>query len=117
KLQIRFMAGDYVAALDASAHAQALLWATPVLIVRAEFELYSALTRAAVRDSQPDRVDRAHLEALAAHGRWLDACARECPENFEDRAALVAAEIARIEGRDPDAMPLYERGIRSARDN
>ena len=40
-----------------------------------------------------------------------------CPENFENRLLLVAAEIARIEGRDPDAMRLYEQAVRSARDN
>ena len=39
------------------------------------------------------------------------------PQNFENRALLVAAEIARLEVRDPDAMPLYEAAIRSARDN
>src|SRR5262249_41048037 len=38
-------------------------------------------------------------------------------ENFENRAALVGAEIARIEGRVLDAEHLYERAIRSARDN
>ena len=43
--------------------------------------------------------------------------ARHCPENFENRPLLVAAEIARIEGRDPDAMRLYEQAIRSAREN
>jgi PAS domain S-box-containing protein len=40
-----------------------------------------------------------------------------CPENFEDRAALVGAEIARIEGRELDAERLYEQAIRSARAN
>ena len=39
---------------------------------------------------------------------------RHCPENFENRAALVGAEIARIEGRELDAMHLYEQAIRSA---
>jgi PAS domain S-box-containing protein len=39
------------------------------------------------------------------------------PNNFENRAALVGAEIARIEGRDVEAMPLYEQAIRSARTN
>ena len=33
------------------------------------------------------------------------------------RAALVGAEIARIEGRPLDAMDLYERAIASARAN
>ena len=40
--------------------------------------------------------------------------AKHCPENFENRAALVGAEIARIEGRDLDAMRLYEQAICSA---
>jgi len=35
---------------------------------------------------------------------------RNCPENFENRAALVGAEIARIEGRELDAERLYETG-------
>jgi hypothetical protein len=34
-----------------------------------------------------------------------------CPENFENRVALVGAEIARIEGRELDAERLYERAI------
>jgi PAS domain S-box-containing protein len=58
-----------------------------------------------------------HLEALAAHHKQLEIWAANCPENFENRAALVGAEIARIEGRTLDAMDLYERAIRSARDN
>jgi hypothetical protein len=117
KLQVRFMAGDYVAAMDASIRASGLLWAASVLILRAEYDFYSALTRAVACDSQPASERPAHLGALAAHGRRLDACARACPENFDDRAALVAAEIARLEGRDPEAMHLYEQAIRSARDN
>src|ERR1700752_2423493 len=40
-----------------------------------------------------------------------------CPENCENRAALVGAEIARMEGRELDAERLYEQAIRSARAN
>ena len=43
--------------------------------------------------------------------------AENCPENFENRAALVGAEIARIENRDLDAMRLYEKAIHSSRTN
>jgi PAS domain S-box-containing protein len=38
-----------------------------------------------------------------------------CPQNFEGRAALVGAEISRIEGRELDAEHLYEAAIKSAR--
>ena len=58
-----------------------------------------------------------HLEELNAHRKQLEVWADNCPENFEARATLMAAEIARIEGRELDAMRLYERAIRSAREN
>jgi hypothetical protein len=58
-----------------------------------------------------------HSEALALHHRQLELWAENCPENFENRAALVSAEIARIEGHDLEAMRLYERAIRSAHAN
>ncbi len=60
---------------------------------------------------------RQHLEALASHHNQLETWAENCPENFANRAALVGAEIARLDGRDRDAMDLYEQAIRSARDN
>ena len=56
-------------------------------------------------------------DALAAHHRQLQLWADNCPDNFENRAALVGAEIARIDGRELDAMRLYEQAIRSARAN
>src|SRR5262249_41069221 len=55
--------------------------------------------------------------ALKARYRQLELWAEHCPENFENRAALVGAEIARIEGRDLDAMRLYEKATDSARTN
>src|SRR5262249_22299081 len=55
--------------------------------------------------------------ALVDHHRQLEEWAKHCPENFENRAALVGAEIARIEAREGDAMRLYEQAIRSARTN
>ena len=117
KLQARFFAGDYASALDASSKAQRLLWTSPSHFETAEYHFYGALCQAASWDSaSPDR-RRQHVEALAAHQRQLEIWAENCPENFETRAALVNAEIARIDGRDAEAMHLYERAIRSARAN
>ena len=115
KLQARFLAGDYGAALEASHRAQGLLEHSPGMLERAEHELYSGLTHAALCDSVSSDGDRQHLEAIIAHHRQLELWARHCPENFENRAALVAAEVARIEKRDYDASQHYEHAIRSAR--
>src|SRR5258706_4417024 len=117
KLQARFFAGDYASALDASLKAQRLLWTSPSHFETAEYHFYGALCQAASCDSaSPDR-RRQHVEALAAHHRQLEIWAENCPDNFENRAALVGAEIARLEGRDADAMRLHDQAIRSAREH
>jgi len=117
KGQARFFAGDYAVAVDAFLKAQKLLWASPSNFEVAEYHFYAALCCAASCDSaSPDRRQQ-HFEALAAHHRQLEVWAENCPENFENRAALVGAEIARIEGRELDAERLYEQAIRSARGN
>jgi PAS domain S-box-containing protein len=114
KMQARFFAGDYAAAIDASSGAQRLLWTSISQFETAEYYFYDALSRAACCDST---ATGEHLDAVAAHHKQLQVWAANCPDNFENRAALVGAEIARIEGRDPDAMRLYELAIHSARAN
>jgi PAS domain S-box-containing protein len=117
KLQARFFAGAYASAIAAAANAERLLWTSPYFFELAEHHLYSALTRAALCDAASTAERTKHLEALAAHHRQLQEWAENCPENFENRAALVGAELARIEGRTLDAMDFYEQAIRSAHDN
>jgi PAS domain S-box-containing protein len=117
KLQARFFAGDYAAAVDASLRAQRLLWTSPSCFETAEYHFYGALSRAASCDSAAADQRQQHFEALTAHHRQLEVWAENCPENFENRASLVGAEIARIEGRELDAERLYEQAIRSAQAN
>src|SRR3984893_15471573 len=114
KLQARFFAGEYAAAVEASSRAPSLLWTVVSHFETAEYDFYGALSRAASCDSAPAGEQRQHLEALAAHHKQLQAWADNCPDNFENRAALVGAEIARIEGRALDAERLYEQAIHSA---
>jgi PAS domain S-box-containing protein len=83
----------------------------------AEYHFYSALARAGAFDSATEDPRQRHFEALADHHRQLEIWAENCPENFENRAALVGAEIARIERREFEAMRLYEQAIRSAHAN
>jgi PAS domain S-box-containing protein len=138
KLQARFFAGDYASAAAASLRAQRLLSrVTASLFETAEYHFYSALSHAGCCDSAIAGQDgprslssealakegsrlaehRQHFEVLATHHRQLEIWAENCPENFETRAALVSAEIARIQGRELDAERLYELAIRSAHTN
>ncbi|HEY0801404.1 MAG TPA: GAF domain-containing protein, partial [Steroidobacteraceae bacterium] len=115
KLQARFIAGDYSGAVEAASKVQHLPWITVGIIEEAEHHFYAALAHAAYCDGAPRSESPLHQEAIAAHHGQLQIWSKNCPENFENRATLVAAEIARLEGRALDAMELYEQAIRSAR--
>ena len=117
KLQARYLADDYAAAMDAASQAQRLLWTSTMHIEEAEYHFYGALAKTSYCDSAPIAERRQHMDAVAVHHGQLKICAENCPESFEHRAALVGAEIARIEGRELDAERLYEKAIRSARAN
>jgi PAS domain S-box-containing protein len=121
KLQARLFASDYASAVNAADMAERWFATSASLsyfmLEKAEYHFYAALARAArCEPVGPDPYTK-HREALGAHVHHLRALAANCPQNFEDRAALVGAEIARIEGRPLDAMDLYERAIASARAN
>ena len=117
KLQARYIAGDYAMAMDAASKAQRLLWTTSAHFEEAEYHFYGALARAASCNSAPDGERQQHIDAVSAHYRQHQVWSKNCPENFENRAALVGAELARIDGRELDAERLYEQAIHSARDN
>src|SRR5205807_4497220 len=80
------------------------------------YHFYAALARAAASDSATPDERREHSGALAEHHKRLALWAENCPENFADRAALVGAEIARLDGRELEAERLYEQAIRAARE-
>jgi PAS domain S-box-containing protein len=117
KLQARYFAGEYAAAIESFERAQPLLWTSMSFIEVAEYHFYGALCHAACSESASSDRRLQHLEALADHQKQLELWAQHCPENFENRAVLVSAEIARIEGRAFEALRLYERANRSARAN
>src|SRR5262245_35158857 len=121
KLQARFLAGDYLSAVHAADKAETWYATSPFVSLfpteKAEYHFYAALSRAALCEPMAPAPCMKQREALARHRQELQAWAANCPQNFEDRAALIGAEIARVEGRPLDAMDLYERAIVSARAN
>ena len=117
KLQARFLAGKYVDALQAASRAQAMVDGTLSLLEVVEYHFYDALCHAAVHESASIEERKYHRARLMEHLEKLDTWGLHCPENFANRAALVGAEMARIEGRDADAMRLYEQAICSAREH
>lgn len=117
KLQARFFATDYRAAVEAAAKAHQLLWPAASQVETGDFRFYAALAHAAAWNSATIEERPKHVAAIADHQRQLETWALHCPPNFETKSALVSAEIARIEGRVLDAEEWYEAAIRSAHEN
>lgn len=115
KCEARFFAGDAATAAQASLKADGLVWTSSAQFETAEHQLYGALAHAVAWDSATPEWRPKHLAALMAHHRQLAIWARHSPETFDNRAAIAAAEIARLEGRILDAQDLYENAIRLAR--
>jgi PAS domain S-box-containing protein len=117
KLQACYYAGEYSAGLDASRRAEPLLSMPIAFVERSEYHFFAALCQAAsVEPGDAEGLER-HGDALAVHHRQIEVWASQCPDNFENQAALVGAEVARIEGREVEAERLYDRAILSARKN
>ncbi|WFU74110.1 trifunctional serine/threonine-protein kinase/ATP-binding protein/sensor histidine kinase [Bradyrhizobium sp. CB2312] len=114
KLQAHFFAGDLASAVDASLHAEPLLWTSAAMFESAEYRLYGALAHAAVWDHATPEERPRHFDSVLDHYRQLQMWTEANPETFEDRATLVGAEIARLEGQVQNAQELYDKAIREA---
>ena len=117
QLQRQFLLGDPDMALVFAAKAKPLLWSARLNIQSVDYCLYHSLALAAViPTASPER--QAELrEALTENLHSLERWAASCPETFSHKHTLVAAEAARLEGREIEAMRLYEQTIRSASAN
>ncbi|WP_231110476.1 AAA family ATPase [Burkholderia territorii] len=114
-LQARYLAGDIIGAMHAQGKASPLLWTSSGHFEFAEYQFFAGLARASWHDGAPDDARAANLDCVAAHHRQLTLWAQHCPSNFGSRAALMGGEIARITGREFEAMRCYEEAVRLAR--
>src|SRR6266849_2113027 len=114
QLQRHFLLGNAERALEFAAKAKPILWSARLNLQSMDYCFYHSLAIAAVFEAAPPE-RRAELrgdliEHLASFQRW----AESCPATFAHKHALVSAEWARLEGRDIEAMQLYEQATRSA---
>lgn len=109
-----FLLGRYEEALEAAERAAQVVTTVLTLPIEATHHFYLALALAALHPQAPPARQQELAQRLAAQLQKLKLWADNCPENSLCRYALVAAEAARIAGRELDAERLYEEAIRSA---
>jgi PAS domain S-box-containing protein len=81
------------------------------------YHFYLALTLAALYPQVHAARQREFGRVLDEELRRFASWAQDCPANFRHRHALVAAEVARVQGLELDSERLYEEAIRGARDH
>jgi predicted ATPase/signal transduction histidine kinase/tRNA A-37 threonylcarbamoyl transferase component Bud32 len=115
RMQSLYLWGDYESALQWSHRSAQLLPISIGMLHMAEHHFYHGLILAALHPTSiPARQKRyrAQLQKqLKKFAKW----AARCPENFEAKHRLLAAEVRRIDGDWSGADDLYEVAINAAR--
>jgi len=106
----RFLLGDFAEALAAADNAKALHSVAAGQIQFLDCCHYAWLTAAALYENASADEQTGWRGLLTAHQEQLREGGND-PPKFADKHALVSAEIARLEGRDFDAMQVYEQAI------
>jgi PAS domain S-box-containing protein len=114
---LAYLDGRHADASKAASDAAPMLGAVMALPIESTYHFFNALTLAARYPAAGIETQQAWRSTLAQTLDRFESWSTHCPENFRHRHALLAAEIARIEGRDSDAMHFYEEAIRAAREH
>ncbi|MEA5623715.1 AAA family ATPase [Nostoc sp. UHCC 0251] len=116
KLIIFFTYEKYTEAFNSALKLSNFPVKTLASIIETDYILYYSLTLTALYPTVSYQEQEQLLQSLEFHQQQLQYWANHCPANFLHKSQLVAAEIARIENRDLEAMRLYEQSIASARE-
>ncbi len=107
--------GDYPAAEAWLSRGAPSLPAAFALPLETTWALFDALTASALWETARAETRGALLARVERAEAQFRAWAQGCPENFGAEHAVVASELARLQGRIPDALYGYERAVDSAR--
>ncbi len=113
---LAFIHGRHAEALACAMRAEPVLPAAMAMPIEATHHFIHALTLAALHPTLPAAQQRESARLLDTKLKKLKLWADNCPDNYANRYALVSAELARIEGRDLDAVRLYEDAVLHARE-
>ncbi len=114
KLRLLYIMEDYEGALKEAKKCAALHTYHIGTIIIPEYYFYHCLVLAALYPSVSTLKQSLYRRQMIIFCNRLTRLSVQCPENFEDKYLLTAAEHARIIGQDRRAITFYHRAIQSA---
>jgi predicted ATPase/signal transduction histidine kinase len=114
RLQLAVLLGTPAQALEAARHSKSLIGALPGTVWPVLHDFWHGLALAGAMDLAPSAERDAWLDEIRRAQALFAERAANCAENFRCQALLLAAEIARLEGRMRDAVEHCEQAIEFA---
>ncbi|MEG3989864.1 AAA family ATPase [Microcoleus sp. S28C3] len=117
KAQVLYLYGELQLALASIAKAQELLAFISGTIQASTYNFYYSLILAALHPSVSPEEQQEYWTKIEANQAQVKNWANNCPEIFLHKYLLVAAEMTRISGNWYEAIDLYDRAIKLAKEN
>ena len=117
KCQVSYLFENYTVAMKMIDELKKNLDVLFGLMTLTEYYFYYSLTLSANYFELTPQERKRQWNTLKKNQRKMKKWSENCPENFLHRYLIVAAEMARISGKDKLSVDLYDRAIESAREN
>lgn len=117
KAQALYLYGELQLALESIVKAQELLAFIPGTIYASTYNFYYSLILAALHPSVSPEQQQENWTQIDTNQAQMQSWANNCPKNFLPKYLLVAAEMTRILGNWYEAINLYDKAIKSAKEN
>ncbi|MEG4202292.1 serine/threonine-protein kinase PknK, partial [Microcoleus sp. Pol12A5] len=117
KAQVLYLYGELQLALASIAKAQELLAFISGTIQASTYNFYYSMILAALHPSVSPEEQQEYWTKMEANQAQMQNWANNCQENFLHKYLLVAAEMARLSSQWYEAMNLYDRAIKLAKEN
>jgi predicted ATPase/signal transduction histidine kinase len=114
KCQLSYLLGDSAGAVRWARHAEQFTAGALGFYTQPVHVFYFSLALLAEATHAPPETRAALLEQVELNQRKLADWARHAPMNYQHKHELVAAELARLEGRWTEAMAGYDNAIQGA---
>ena len=115
KLSLYYHFQNYSKALEAADIAEKYLEAIIGSREISLFNFYDSLNRLAIFPDTVKSEQKRLLKKVATNQKQMKMWAENCPDNYQHKYLLIEAEIARLSGKDWEAMAGYENSIASAK--
>jgi len=117
KTRLNYLFKNYTTAVKSAENAARNKQPMEGMLPYAEHNFYYSLSLLANYLDQEKRGREQYIKQVEANQKEMKGWADQAPMNFQHTYDLVEAEKARVLGQVVEAMKLYERAIKGARDN